>query len=629
MSVALMLISLAAAEAEPPIVVTAARAPVGLSEFGGSVTILDAADIERLQVPLLLDVLRLQPGIGFSRNGGPGGFTAVRIRGAEGEQTTVVIDGVKVADPAAPGGGYDFAQLSVAQVERVEILRGPQSLAWGSQAIGGVISVETEGPTEDWRADALAEGGTRGTAAARGSVSGRIGRLGLSIGANGMQTDGISAFAESRGGTERDDFGSWGVNARGEVRLLDWLSADLRGRFQQSDFGIDGFPPPAFSLADTPERTESREIAASVGLVGRGTGWRARVVWQISDIDRTNLEPGATPEATFRSNGRLTRWDGRGEWDVSRWLSLSAGAEHEVSRLETAFPSAFDPDPVPETAEARLTGGFGQAVLRPVPGLTLLGGVRHDHHSIFGGATTLGGSLSYAPKDGPFRVKASYGEGFKAPTLFQLESAFGNPGLAPERAAGWDVGAEYASRDGRARVGATWYSRVTQDQIIFVSCFQNPLPACAGRPFGTYDNVARTTADGIEVEGRLEPVDGLVLGANFSWLVAENATPGSVQEGNRLPRRPEHSMSVLLDWTAPAGWSLGATLAHVSGSFDDAANLRPIEGRVLVDLRASVPLGRRFALYGRVTNLFDEVYETASFYGQPGREAAVGLRAAF
>lgn len=613
---------LAVAAASTPVdetILVSARSPVTARELGSSVSVLTSEELERLQSPLLFDVLRLQQGVTVSANGGPGGFTAVRLRGAEGEQTTLVIDGVKVADTASPGGGADFANLQTAGIGRVEILRGPQSLAWGSQALGGVIAVETRPVGDEPAADARAEAGSRDSFLARGDVSGRIGPVALSAGGNWQRTDGISAAAESRGNSERDDYESWGGTLRADIEIAQGLVADLRGRFQRSEVGIDGFAPPSFAFGDTDERQRTRELSGVVGLAYRGEAVTARVGWQASDIDRSTFAPGSDP--SFESEGRLERLDLRVDWRATGWLTLAGGLEREVSRIRTE--DSFSPAPF--TARATLEGGWLQALLAPAEGVNLQGGVRHDEHSRFGGATTLAASGSWQVVD-PLRLRASWGQGFKAPTLFQLFSDFGNVTLEPERATGWDVGGDLALPMGLS-ASATWFQRVTRDQIDFVSCFGVTSPICVGRPFGTYDNVARTEARGLELGLGMAPVAGLTVQANYSWIDARNRTEGSANEGNELARRPADSLALLADYVAPGGWSVGATVALVSDSFDNAANTRRIPGYVTADIRGSVALTDRIELYGRVTNLFDETYETVSFYGQPGRQAFVGLRA--
>ena len=630
MPILLQAFAAAAIAVEPSIIVSATRVPVRIEDLGASVTVVSGARIEQLQAPLLLDILVFSPAVVVTRNGGAGGFAAVRIRGAEGEQTTVVIDGVKTSDPASPGGGYDFASLSSAHIARVEIVRGPQSLAWGSQAIGGVVNIVTAEPTEDWQAMARAEGGSRSSWLGRAGVSGRAGPIALSVGTNWQTTDGISAFAEERGGRERDDFESWGANGRADIALGEQFAIDLRGRLQRSDFGVDGFAPPLFAFGDTPDRSRSRELTGYSGVrfASRDARIAARAGWQISEVDRENRTPGETPEQTFLSTGRAERIDAQLGIAAAPWLDVEMGGEREISRLKTASPSSFDPEPQALRARAQLWGGWVQAIVRPMSGLTLLGGVRNDNHDRFGGATTLGGSVSFAPRDGGTRLKASVGQGFKAPTLFQLFSDFGNTTLQPERATGYDVGVETRALDGALLASATWFGRTTRDQIDFVSCFGVTEPICIDRPFGTYDNVARTRSQGVELVLGMRPVPGLTVDANYSWTDARNRSEASASFNRRLARRPEHAISVVADWMARAGWSLGATVRHVSGSFDNAANTRALQGYVLADVRAAVPVVAGIEVYGRLTNLTNERYETVFRYGQPGRAFAVGLRAA-
>jgi vitamin B12 transporter len=279
-------------------------------------------------------------------------------------------------------------------------------------------------------------------------------------------------------------------------------------------------------------------------------------------------------------------------------------------------------------------GGFLQALLEPLPGLNVNAGLRHDDHSRFGGATTFAANASFRPGEGPIRLRASYGEGFKAPTLFQLFSEFGNEGLRPERATGWDAGVDLRLVEGNFRAGLTWFERRTRDQIDFQSCFGAPEPLCADGRFGFYANLDRTSARGLEAVLGFDPAPGLVVDAQYSYVDARNRAEGDPAFGLPLLRRPEHSLSAIIDYRAPAGWSVGATLAHLSSSIDEDFEAPPfgrvrLEGHVLADVRAGLALTEGLELYGRVTNLFDERYETVLRYGQPGRQAFIGIRARY
>ncbi|MGL6043954.1 MAG: TonB-dependent receptor plug domain-containing protein, partial [Sandaracinobacteroides sp.] len=382
----------------------------------------------------------------------------------------------------------------------------------------GVFAVETLAPTDALLASARGEAGSRSHLLGEAQGSGRLGPVGLAVGGNWQKSDGISAFAESRGGEERDDFETFGGSARADLEIGGGFAADLRGRLQSSEFGVDGFAPPSFAFGDTDDRGRSREASGSLGLRYAGEAGSARAGWQISDVARRSFTPGNDPQTSFRSLGRFERLDAQGQWKAAAAFTLSGGLEREVSRLETR--DAFSPDPL--FARATIWGGFVQALVTPVDGIDLLGGVRHDEHSRFGASTTFGASASIRPWAAPLRVKASFGEGFKAPTLYQLFSEFGNGELRPETATGWDAGIELDSETLVA--SATWFERNTRNQIDFVSCFSVADALCDDGRFGFYDNIARSRARGLELVAGVRPVAGLLLNAQYSYIDARNRT---------------------------------------------------------------------------------------------------------
>ena len=593
------------------IVVTADRTAEPLSRVGQAVTVIDTAEITRRQSATVIDLLRTTPGVEIARNGGPGEVASVFIRGAESDQTVTLIDGIKINDPAAPGGGFDFGGLLTGNIARIEVLRGAQSVLWGSQAIGGVVNLITRQPTAQLAVNARAEGGWHGTGQGFANASDKIGPVSASVGGGYYRTDGVSAYDA---GTERDGYRDAAANASVNVVLAQGISADLRGFYSRGRTDVDGYAPPDYLFGDTRERDRSRQWTGYAGLNaalfdGR---LRNRFGYARTAIRRRDIDPDSTPEETFRSDGRNARFEYQGVLDLGPALQSTFGAERETTRLHTEGFGAVT------RGRARTTSGYGQIVATPLAGLTLTGGVRYDHHSIFGGKTTFSGSGVYTPDNGGTTFRASYSEGFKAPTLYQLQSEYGNAALRPERSGGWDAGVTQRALDGAIEAGATWFHRRSTDLIAFVS-----LDA---PPYGIYENVARTVAEGAEVTLLLKPVDAFTIGASYTYLHAENRAPGSADFGNRLARRPANSISVNADYRWPFGLQTGATLTHASGSYDDAANSRRLEGYVLADLRADLPVGQHLAVFGRVENLFDEHYETAYQYGQPGRAVHAGVR---
>ena len=226
-------------------------------------------------------------------------------------------------------------------------------------------------------------------------------------------------------------------------------------------------------------------------------------------------------------------------------------------------------------------------------------------------------------------LRASYGEGFKAPSLYQLLGDYGNQPLAPERARGYDAGVTQRLLDGRVEASATWFRRDSRDLINFVSCDAPLVGICTNRPFGTYDNVARARSEGAELTLAVKPVDALRVAANYTYLDARNHSAGTPDVGNRLARRPADTVNTTIDYAWPFGLTAGATLTHVSASYEDGGNTNRLPGYVLTDLRAAFPLTKTIEIYGRIENLFDEHYETAFGYGTAGRAAYAGVRLSY
>lgn len=615
-----------AARADDAVVVTATRTELPLSQVAQSVSVLDSETINTRQTDIVADLLRSLPGITIARNGGLGTITAVFIRGAESEQTVALIDGVKLNDPSSPGGGFDFGNLLVGNIARVEVLRGSQSVLWGSQAIGGVVNLITLQPTDELAASAKAEYGWRDTRSLVGNVSRRFGRLSASLGAGNFHTDGISAFSEARGGSERDGYRNFGAHAKLRYDVSDAVSVDLRGWYSNGKAGFDGFPPPTFALGDTREYVRTREAVGYSGLnVALLDGrFHNRLAAAYTNTQRNNFDPDGFIFETFDASGSNRRFEYQGTLDVTEAVRATFGAETEQSRFTT---SSFGGPPT--HGEARINSGYGELVMRPFTGLTAVAGARRDDHDEFGGKTTTGASAVYTPNDGVTAFRASYSEGFKAPTLYQLQSEFGNGLLHPETARGWDAGVTQRFFNGTLEVGATGFRRNTHDIINFIACFAPFVGICAGRPFGTYDNVARARTQGVELTLAMKPVDALRVQANYSHMDSDNRSPGDASFGKALVRRPRETASALVDYHWAFGLNTGATFTHVGESFDDAANTRVINGYDLLDLRLAYPISTKFELQARIENLLDEKYETSFRYGTMRRAAYAGVRLSY
>ena len=580
---------------------------------GVQVSILDREAIAAVQGPDLARLLEREPGITLSRNGGPGSFTALRVRGSEAEQVLVLVDGVRLADPAAPGAGFDLGTLALGSLAKVELQRSANSTLWGSQALGGVLAV-----TSDLAADPQAslEYGGRDSVYATLAASHAAGPVTLGLSAGWQHSDGISAAA---GGAEADGHRQADLSGRLELELSGSVSAFAQGRLADARVETDGFPAPAYVLADTDEYQDTRQLSGALGLnIYRGDlqlrALYARAETDRANFDRANFDRASGTAPGFTARGLSRRAELRGTWGqgIDDW-QVHFGSDYEWQSFATLF----------DTRQATgIFGAFAQADY-DAGDLHLALGLRRDEHRQFGGEWSLGADLAWNLAR-HLRLTASYGEGFKAPSLFQLLSDYGNSALRPERARSYDAGLAWEPYGHWLRLTA--FRRDTGDQIVFVSCFMDSTGICAGRPWGTYDNRAQTRAQGLEAEGGIAITEGLDLTAAYAFIDAEDRTPGAATLGNTLARRPRHAASASVAWRPVEPLVLAADLRIVSRAWDDAANTVLLSGYRTVTLRSSWDLSDRVQLYGRVENLTGEVYQTAAGYAQPGRGAWLGVR---
>ncbi|MFN7029412.1 MAG: TonB-dependent receptor plug domain-containing protein [Sphingopyxis sp.] len=589
------------------IVVTASGIEQPRDEVGQAITVIDADTIEQRQTVDVVDLLATTPGVRFNRTGSTGSVAGISIRGAETTQTLVLIDGVKVNDPSGIGDGYDFGHLLTGNISRIEVLRGSNSVVHGSQAIGGVVSLMTATPAAGFAANASADYGYSDTLSAKADVSGTTGRVSGGIGGAYFRTDGISSAAV---GTEKDGYKNFAGNARLKIAFSDALSLDLRGYYINADLDYDSF---FGAPADSPDIAKLDQYVGYAGLNlalfdGRFTS-RAAVTWLRNDRDYYFVR-GTAPDYGY--SGTNLRFEYQGVVTPADQAKLIFGYEHE--RPDYDFFGFGSTD----SQRADIDSVYALGIVQPFTGLSVTGGIRHDDHSQFGGATTLGANANYSPNDGATNVRLSYGEGFKAPSLYQLYDSFsGNAALRPERSKSYDVGIDQSLADGRALISLTAFLRNTTDQINYDNATF------------TYGNIDRTRAKGVEATLALRPVDALNVTASYSYIDARDRSGRPAFDGKRLPRRAEHAVSLSADYDWSFGLTTGATVTMVGDSFDNATNSVRLDGYALAGVRASMPIGQNLEVYGRVDNLFDADYATAAGFGTYGRAAYGGVRVSF
>ncbi|WP_409020102.1 TonB-dependent receptor plug domain-containing protein [Brevundimonas vesicularis] len=612
-----------AATALGDIVVTANRSAQAIDRVGASVTVLTKAALEATQATALSDTLARTPGVSFTRNGGVGTSTTVNIRGAEGHHTVVLIDGVKMNDPSSTQGGANFSNLLVGDIGRIEILRGAQSTLWGSQAIGGVVNIITAEPTESLQGGFSAEAGSFGTTYFRGGIGGVNDRLSWRLAANRYDTDGFSAYAT---GTEDDGYENTSLSGRLNYKLSDAASIDLRAVYSDGTNDFDAFN------GDSREYGNTEELVTYAGvnfdlLDGR---LRNRVGYAYTDTQRNNTNPARTIEtSTFEAKGENTRFDYQGVFAFTSDLSATYGIETERAEMRTRSPSNSAVKPAFVKGEADLDSAYAQLQWSVLPNLNLTAGIRYDDHAQYGDNTLGQVAAAWTLNEGDTVIRASWGQGFRAPGLYELYSEYGNLTLQPEEFDAWEVGVQQAFGD-KASIGVTYFNRVADNEIRYFGCTGAPDPLCSVNGvarWGYYTNVQKTEAQGVELSGKVAVTPAFQIAANYTWTEALNAS--GANKGKHLTRRPEHMANLSADYAFASGLKTGVAVRYSGEVFTNDGNTAVLDEYTLVDLRVSYPVNDNLEVYGRVENLFDEEYRIVPNYGTPERGVYGGVRVKF
>ena len=612
------------------VVVTANRSATPVDEVGQQVTVLTLPQIRLDQETSVADILARTPGVVVSRNGGPGETTSLNIRGADSDQTVVLIDGVKVNDPSDVGTGYDFANLLTGDVSRIEVLRGPQSTLYGSEAIGGVVNYITADATRPLQADVQAEGGSYGTAYVHGGVGGKDGPATFRLGAYYDSTDSVSAFDRAFGGREDDGFHTAGASGRFTYDLTPDVQFDERAYYTFARAEFDGYDTPSFTFGDDDEFGRTQQVVDYTGLNLSALDGRlkTRVAYEYNELDRRNEEPDGAygGKSTFDGLGRSNTFEYEGTYAIAPTYTLVFGAQDEKSSFNT---DSYGGAPI--KANVSTDSGYGQITGHILQNLTLTGGVRYDANSSFGDHVTGQASAAYVVVPGTI-LRASFGQGFKAPSLYQLYSPYGSTTLRPEEANGWDAGVEQHFLADRLVLSATYFGRKTNNLIDFVVCQSAAQPGCTAARLsngGFYDNVAKNEAEGAELQADWKATAALEFTANYTFDDDEDRSPGSPTRGDQLARRPKDTANLSASYLWPVKLRTTAAVRYAGQSFDDDADTTRLKPYTLLDLRASYPLRQDVELYARVENLTDTHYETTYQYGTLGRAGYAGVRLSF
>ena len=603
----------------PSIVVSPTGIPTPLNQVASSVSVVTAADIERDQRRTVPDVLQSIPGLNVVQVGGPGGQTSVFMRGTNSNHVKVLIDGIDVSDPSNPGRLFDFGHLQTYDIERIEVLRGPQSGLYGADAIGGVIHITTkkgEGPP---KARAQIEGGSFGTFNQAAGVSGSLSRFHYAFNISHLNVANTPVTPQRLLPPGRAAIDNFYENTTASTRLggdvTENLSLDFVARYTDGFLRFTGteFLPPFF--IGVPQATQSTGSTQQFYTRGEAL-WTAldgriknRFGAAYTDVFNRNTSPGFAPTT---NEGTRDKYNWLGEFAVAPGHIVLAGVEHDTERLKVNTSQL--------TRSNTNTGAFAELQSQFADRFFIAANVRHDENERFGGHTTWRVAPAVILPLNDTKLKASYGTGFKAPSLTQLfvdfpPFFFANPNLRPEIAEGYDVGFEQPLFGGRVRFGSTYFRNDIQDLI-------NCNTFCT-----TVINVDRARTHGAETFVTLAMTDRWRVRGDHTYTVAKDATTNL-----ELARRPKNKFSVQSIWQPIDPLTLSTTAIFVSSWIDvdrQGVQIRPeTPGYTIVNVAANYTVNPWVTAFGRIDNLFNERFENPNGFLAPGFGIFGGVRVA-
>jgi len=609
------------------VVVTATRLETPPREVGSAIAVISSFDLSRFKPTFVLEALDAAPAVAVTQNGGAGGASSVFLRGANSEHTLVLLDGVELNDPINPSRSADLAHFFLANVDRLEILRGPQGPLYGSDALGGVVNIIPARGSGQPRLTLTSSGGTFGTFMGQAAVSGSGGSVDYSIGVSRYETGGISAADSALdGNSERDGYRNWTLSGRVGIAFARNLEANFTAHAIWAKTDIDNFGGP---YGDDPNNTQDYRSYFLKGQV-RGlfleNRWEQRLAVAVVDSRRAHrnrpdeYHPGEAESGEFK--GRMLTLDWQNNVFLHSTHTLTAGVEYERELGESEYLTEGPWGPYSSLFPRQGAGTIGlyvQDSLRLGDRLFATAGLRVDRHSRTGTAVTYRLAPAYILKFTQTKLRASFGTGFKSPSLYQLSApgtAFGpigNSSLRPERSRGWDAGLEQPFFGGRARAALTYFQNDFENLIDF-SVLQG------------YVNIGRAQTKGYEVELSARPWESFSLGLVYCRLDAHDQVLDT-----DLLRRPRDTVSARAACDFLKRWTIAISFDHMGERRDVNYNVWPaltltLPAHSLLNAVVSCDAGRGAQLFIRLDNILDARYELVYGYGTLGRSVQAGVK---
>jgi vitamin B12 transporter len=582
----------------PEVVVTASRLEEPLDQTPQDAAVITRADIEKKGVPFVIDLLRSQPDLQIVQNGGPGTQATLLMRGSGSNQLLLLVDGINFNSPSV--GSTDLSSLLTSDIERIEIIKGPLSTLYGSNAMAGVINIITKKGTGKPKADVNLEGGSFSTYKTTGSVSGGTEKINYRMTASYFQTDGIPI---AKNGVVSNGDKNTAVSSRLGINPTENSSVDLNLRYGKDKTNIDndfGSGP-----VDTLDWVQNHETWLTA-ITGKVSPWEKyeqsltlSTLWD--DLNYTDPDP-AFSFNNFRIKSKTETLD----WQHTLLFDPFTITGGFVYRSEEAVnDGSFDQSIYNKAWYLNATLGLIDNAL-----ILNIGG-RNDDHSVFGDAFTYRGGVLLEFKKLALKFKANYGTGFRAPALNELYFPFyGNTSLIPERSTGYDIGVEKTLSDRKFLMGASFFR---QDYVDLIQTNFTTFTA---------DNIGHAQTEGVEINVASQIINNLKLTAAYTYLEALNRDNDTF-----LNLRPRNKVTSSIEWIV-AKLTVMGEYQYVSNKYDSYLK-RDISPYSLVNMKGSYLLEQNLSLFARIENLFNADYEEIAGYGTPGLSAYGGVKVSF
>jgi vitamin B12 transporter len=608
------------------ITVTATRIETPTREVASSVTVISREELERTKKTTLLQALEEIMGLTVIQNGPAGGAASTLIRGGNSEHTLILMDGVELNDPISPARSFDLAHITLEGVDRIEVLRGPQSTLYGSDALSGVINIITRKGQDEPRFSFFSSGGTYGTFTSNAAVSGGSKKTHYSLGASYLRSDGFSAASASyEGNEEKDGCQNLTLSGRLGYRISDTLELDFILRRIETRIELDNFGGAYGDDPNSTQKNQSLFLKGQVRALLLKNRWEQKFSFSFVDYDRRHENPAdeAHPfdseEGFFKSS--LVNLDWQNNLFLHETNTLTFGIDHQQEQGESEYHSEGIWGPYSSLfplREARITGLYFQDQIRFASRFFATAGIRADTHTQFGTSITFRFAPAFFIKQTQTKLKTTIGTGFKSPSLYQLYAPeslmgpIGNENLNPEKSTAWDIGIEQFFLEEKILFGATYFKNDYQDLIQF--------DLARG-----YTNVGKAESKGMEFFVRSRLSENFAFSASYTRTEAKDLDTDTL-----LLRRPKDKFSASLDYHFLEKGHLSLSLIHTGKRDDQDFSTWPaarvtLPEFTLLNAVASYEWLKNVQVFCRMDNLLNTKYEMIKGYGAPGRAASLGL----